>query len=116
MVVRSRPGGLGGQGLTGSGGPQLWVNRRVHALCQGQAVGRCRVTRRAEVATRAGTAINFARIVAVVARARATPAMVAAVRVRLNAMTASTSQAALAVNFPEGRWARAEFLRSVPCV
>ncbi len=37
---------------------------------------------------------------------------VAAVRVRLNAMTASTSQAALAVNFPEGRCASAEPLRS----
>jgi hypothetical protein len=51
-------------------------------------------------------------MVAVVALARSALAMVAAVRVRLNAMTASTSQAALAVNFPEGRCARAEALRS----
>jgi len=36
----------------------------------------------------------------------------AAARVRLNAMTASTSQAAFAVNFPEGRCASAEFFRS----
>src|SRR3954447_11155387 len=32
---------------------------------------------------------------------------VAAARVRLKAMTAQTSQAALALNTPEGRWARA---------
>ena len=77
------------------------MNRRVHALCQGQAVGRCRVIRRAEEATLAGTAISFLRIVAVVARSRSVPAMMAAVRVRLNAMTASTSQAALAENLPK---------------
>jgi hypothetical protein len=38
--------------------------------------------------------------------------MVAAARVRLKAITASTSQAAFAVNLPEGRWASAEFFRS----
>ena len=70
--------------MTGSGGPQFWVNRRVHASCQGQAVGRCRVTRRAEDATRAGTVISLRRMVAVVALARSALAMVAAVRVRLN--------------------------------
>jgi hypothetical protein len=37
---------------------------------------------------------------------------VPAARVRLNAITASTSQAALAVKIPEGRCARAEPLRS----
>jgi hypothetical protein len=37
---------------------------------------------------------------------------VAAARVRLKAMTAQTSQTALAVNTPEGRWASAEDLRS----
>ena len=52
------------------------------------------------------------RRVAVVAFARSWPVMVAAVRVRLNAMTARTSQAALAVNLPEGRCARAELFRS----
>jgi len=36
----------------------------------------------------------------------------AAARVRLNAMTARTSQAAFAVNEPDGRWATAEFFRS----
>ena len=50
---------------------------------------------------------------AVVARAsRSLPVRVAAVRVRLNAMTARTSQAALAANFPEGRCASAELFRS----
>ena len=89
--------------MTVAGGPQLWVNRRVHAVSQGQAVGRCRVIRPADDATRAGTGISVLRMVAVVALARSVAVMVAAVRVRLNAMTASTSQAALAVNLPEGR-------------
>ena len=80
-------------------------------MSHGQAVGRCKVTRRAEVATRAGTAISLRRMVAVVAFARSLPAM-AAVRWVSNAMTARTSQAALAVNLPEGRWARAELFRS----
>ena len=59
--------------------------------------------RRAEVATRAGTVISLRRIVAVVALARSGAATVPAARVRLNAMTASTSQAALAVNTPDGQ-------------
>ena len=79
------------------------MNSSVQALSQGHAVGRCSVTRRAEAATRAGTVINLRRIVAVVALASPGPVMVAAARVRLNAITASTSQAAFAVNFPEGR-------------
>jgi hypothetical protein len=70
------------------------------------------VIRRAEAATRAGTAISLRRSVAVVARARCGSLRLAAARVRLNAMTASTSQAALALNTPEGRCASAEFFRS----
>ena len=61
------------------------------------------VTRRAEVAIRAGTVISLRRRVGVVALARTGPVMVAAARVRLNAITASTSQQALAVNDAEGR-------------
>ena len=69
--------------------------------------------RRAEDATRAGTWISLRRTVAVVAFASWGAAVrLAAARVRLNAMTASTSQAAFAVNFPEGRCASAEFFRS----
>jgi hypothetical protein len=68
--------------------------------------------RRPEDAIRAGTVMSFRRIVAVVADRSALPVMVAAVRVRLNAMTARTSQTAFAVNFPEGRCASAECFRS----
>ena len=64
--------------------------------------------RRAEVAILAGMLMMRRRIVAVVALVCAPPAIVPAAVVRLNAMTARTSQAALAFNFPEGRWARAE--------
>jgi hypothetical protein len=46
--------------------------------------------------------MSWRRIVAVVARARAGPVRVAAARVRLNAITANTSQAALALDFPDG--------------
>ncbi len=63
----------------------------VQAVCQGQAVGRCRVIRRAKVATRAGRAMSVRRSVAVVALARSGAARVPAARVRLNAMTARTS-------------------------
>ena len=68
--------------------------------------------RRAEEAILTGTLTSFRRIVAVVALARPAPAMVAAARVRLNSITARTSQAAFAVNTPEGRCARALFFRS----
>jgi hypothetical protein len=61
---------------------------------------------------RAGTAISRRRIVAVVALASDGPVMVAAARVRLNAMAASTSQAAFAANFAEGRCASAAFFKS----
>ena len=59
--------------------------------------------RRAVRAIRAGTAMSFRRMVAVVALARVGPVRVAAARVRLNAITAQTSQAALAQNFPDGQ-------------
>src|SRR5674476_1185386 len=54
---------------------------------------------------RAGTAMSWARMVAVVARAWNLEARVPAARVRLNAMAASTSHAALAFICPEGRCA-----------
>ena len=56
--------------------------------------------------------ISCLRIVAVVARAWNREASVPAARVRLNAMVASTSQAPLALNRPEGRWASGPFFRS----
>ena len=56
--------------------------------------------------------MSLRRIVAVVALASSGSVRLAAARVRLNAITASTSQAAFALNTPEGRWASAEFFRS----
>ncbi len=61
---------------------------------------------------RAGTLMIFARMVAVVARVNPVPVRVAAARVRLNAIEASTSHAEFAANFPDGRCANAEFFRS----
>src|SRR5699024_6450598 len=70
-------------------------------------------SRRAEEAIRAGMLMSLRRIVAVVARAMLRFVVrVAAARVRLNAMTAQVSQAALALNTPEGRCASAEAFRS----
>ena len=60
------------------GGPQVWLNSWVHACCQGQFPGRCSVSRRAEDATRAGTAISVRRMVLVVALVSAPPARLAA--------------------------------------
>lgn len=56
--------------------------------------------------------ISWARTVAVRARAWKVEARAPAARVRLWAIAAQTSQAAFAVNFPEGRWASALFFRS----
>ena len=82
------------------GGRQLRLNRVIQTDSQRQCSGRWSVRRRAEDAIRAGTLTRFRRIVAVVALLRPVPApaMVAAARVRLNAITARTSQAAFAVN------------------
>ena len=66
-------------------------------------MGRCRVVRRAEVGTPAATLISWARSVAVVAVACTIEARLPAARVRLNAIAASTSQAAFAVKFPGGQ-------------
>src|SRR3954453_11181545 len=102
----------GGQAVAAGGGPQTRVNRLVQAVCQGQPVGRCRTSRRAEDAIRAGTWTSWRRSVPVVALASVGPVRVPAARVRLKAMTARTSQAALAAKTPEGRWASAAFFRS----
>ena len=98
------PSPAGGQVEAGGGGPQVASNRFVNAAAQGQVAGRCRCRRRALFTTRAATWIRRRRMVAVVALARPTPAMLAAARVRLNAMAAKVVQAALAVNFPEVIW------------
>jgi len=72
------PSPAGGQVARAGGGPQVWVNSRVQACCQGQPAGRCRVSCRAEDATRAGTWISLRRMVAVVAFARPLAAVQAA--------------------------------------
>ena len=77
----------------------------LQAVCHGQVSGRCRVSRRAERASRAGTLMSCARRVLVVALAWKGEARTPAVRVRLKAMAAQTSQALLAQNLPEGRCA-----------
>jgi hypothetical protein len=103
----------GGQGVAVWGGPQVWVKSSVQGCCHGQPAGRCSFSALAGDAIRAGMLISFRRMVAVVALANeGLPVVLAAARVRLNAMTARTSQAAFAVNLPEGRWAKAEFFRS----
>ena len=51
---------LGGQAARVGGGSLTRSNSAVQAVSQGQAWGRCRVIRRAEVATRAGTRDQFA--------------------------------------------------------
>src|SRR4051812_49131703 len=94
------------------GGRVTAVNSSVQGCCQGQSRGRCRVSRRAERASRAGTVMSWARMVAVVAFAWKTDARAPVARVRLNAMVAQASQAAFAVNLPEGRWARGPLRRS----
>jgi hypothetical protein len=78
---------LGGQAAWTGGGSLTLSNSAVQAVCQGQAFGRRRVIRRAEVAARAGTVISLRRSVGVVALARSGAATVPAARVRLNAMT-----------------------------
>src|SRR5450830_1011715 len=99
LLVGIVPAGAGGQVPAVVGGPHAWKNSSVQALAQGQPAGRCRCSRRAEVAIRAGTAMSLRRMVAVAALARAGPVIVAAAWVRLNAMTAQTNQAALAVGY-----------------
>src|SRR5215210_8341840 len=89
LVDGARRVRLVGQVAAGAGGPQVWLNSWVHAVRHGQSVGRCRVSRRAEQATRPGTVISVRRMVAVVALASLGPLMAAAARVRLKAMQAS---------------------------
>ena len=87
--------------VAGLGGLQALANRAVQLVSQGQCSGRCKVMRRAEVETRAAAFTRVRRTVAVTALPRVGLARVPAARVRLKAMQARTSQAALAVKTPE---------------
>ena len=108
-MVSGRAGGsAAGQVVAAAGVPRVASKIACQGSCHGHAVGRLRVMRLAEVASRAGMLMMRRRIAAVVALAWLLQAMVPAALVRLNAMTASTSEAAFALNLPEGRWARAD--------
>ena len=78
------------------------AQRSSQAGAQGQSVGRCRTSLRAEDAIRAGTAIRWVRRVAHRAFACRTDAAAPAARRTLNARQANASQAAFAVNLPDG--------------
>ena len=94
----------GSWGALGPGGQVVVavVQRSSQAAAQGQSVGRCSTSRRAEEAIRAGTVIRWVRRVAHRALACRAEAAAPAARRRLKARAASASQAALAVNFPDG--------------
>ena len=85
--------------------------RLSQAWVQGQWAGRC--SRLAERASRAGTEMRCRRMVALVARACQGEARAPAARVRLNAIVASASQAAFAVNLPEVIWSHPAGVRDV---
>ena len=92
--------GRAGSGRAGQvGGWARWcegvAEEEGPAASQGQFLGRYSVMRRADEAILARMLISFRRMVTVVARARPVPAVTAVVRVRLKAITARTSQAAL---------------------
>lgn len=90
----------------------MWLNNFDYCGCHVLFSGKSSSSRRDRRATRAGTVTSFRWIVGVVALASPPAAITPAVRVRLNAMTANTSQAAFAVNVPDGRCARTLFFRS----
>ena len=79
------------------------LNRVFQADSHGQFRGRCRVSRRAEDAMRAGTVIRVARMVAVRALASAGPVMVAAARVRLNAVDCGYQPGGVGVETSRGQ-------------
>jgi hypothetical protein len=91
---------LGGQAARTDGRSLTRSNGAVQAIFQGQAAGRCRVMRRADEASLAGTVISLRRRVAVVALARSGAASVPAVRVRLNAMTRQYQPGGVGVEHP----------------
>ena len=94
------------------GGPQAAANSVCHPVSQGQEVGRCSMMRLAEVEIRAGIWMSLRRIVPLRTLLRSVPVREPTARERLKAIVASTSQAAFALNTPEGRWASALSFRS----
>jgi len=95
----------GGQAATLGGGGWDSITLRhnaVHALAQGQWLGRCKTGRRCGRVRRAGMLTILRRRVAPRAAAWRLPASVAAARSRLWAMAAHNTQAELAPKCPEG--------------
>ena len=90
----------------------VWFQARSQLVAQSQFAGRCSRIRRADRETRAGMLMMRARMVAVVALVNRPAALTPSARVRLNAIAAATSHAAFAVNFPDGRCAKAECFKS----
>jgi hypothetical protein len=88
------------------------ANRVCHSACHGQCSGSRKVIVRAWRATFAATLMIFHRMVAPRALARAKLVRYPVARVRLCAMAARASQAALAWMLPEGRCARGPSIRS----
>jgi hypothetical protein len=111
VCLRARGGGRGRSRAVSARGPGRAARRSARMWPTASPFDRCSVTRRANRAMRAGMLMILARIVAVSAFESAPPARTPSARVRVNAMAAQTSQAALAVNRPEGRWASPEALR-----
>src|SRR5690348_12254341 len=101
-LISGRPLGRWSDGR-GEGVVQGTAEQFIEPDLQGQSRGRCSSCWWAECASRAGVWISWARTVAVRDRVWPPPARTAAARVRLNAMVAQASQAAFAVNMPEGR-------------
>ena len=87
----------------GSGIARSRARARLNWISQGQCLGRCKVRRRAERASRPGRAKNRRRRVLVVTTCSPRPIR-AVQRAMLWAITCTASQAGLAAKRPDGMW------------
>ena len=101
----ARAGGGQGQAARAGGGRWVASNALSQASCHGQASGRCQVVSRPLRAGRPATWMSSARMVAPRATACRAEARAPSARVSACALTASWTQAALALNAAEGRCA-----------
>ena len=109
---RSWSSGWGLVVSSGAGSPGSWSALESMADAQGQEAGSRRCRRRPLCTRRPGTVKIRRRRVVAVAFSRSGPARRPTARARLWAITASASQAALAMNLPDGRCARPALLSS----
>ena len=105
-------GGRRATGQPGAGIARIAVSALVSASAHGQLAGARSRSRRAEDTSRAGMVSSLRRSEPTVAADQSAPAAVNVWRPRLWASTARPSQAALAVNLPDGRCASGPSLRS----